>query len=61
MQWSTNENSICELCGNMDYVLSVVWLQANYGSKHDGKRVKLCICGNCMDRLFSKFKIYEMR
>lgn len=39
----------CDLCERVDLVPSKVTLEANYGSVHDGERVTLHICGDCMD------------
>jgi len=47
-----SESFVCDLCDQTDLVPSLVELAANYGSVHDGERVKLRICGNCMDWLF---------
>lgn len=41
----------CDICDQSDLVPSVVTLEANYGSKYDGERVTLMVCGDCMDWL----------
>ena len=47
---------ICELCGRLDLVPSIIKLDANYGSEFDGERISLCLCGKCMDRIFKMIK-----
>lgn len=47
------ENFCCDICDQPDLVPSRVELVAAYGSVHDGERVKLKICGDCMDWLFN--------
>ena len=43
----------CDICDRYDtYGPSKITLEANYGSKHDGERVTLNVCGDCMDWLF---------
>lgn len=42
----------CDICDQMDLVPSFVELTANYGSTHDGERVKLWVCSDCMDWIF---------
>ena len=42
----------CDICNQTDLVPSQIELVAAYGSAHDGERVKLKICGDCMDWLF---------
>ena len=44
---------ICPVCGQRDYVPSMITLRANYGSIHDGDRVTIYICGSCFDKLVS--------
>ena len=39
----------CDICDQPDLVPSTITLEANYGSKHDGTRVTLNVCGDCMD------------
>lgn len=46
----------CELCGAEDLVPSVIKLELNYGSKFDGDRLTLELCGNCADR---SMKLYR--
>lgn len=46
-----SENFYCDICDQTDLVPSLVELTANYGSAHDGERVKLRVCGDCMDWL----------
>ncbi len=46
-------NKNCELCGKPELVLSAVQLTCNYGSKNDGERLTLHICGACTDKLYS--------
>ncbi len=46
-------NKNCELCGEPELVLSTVQLTCNYGSKNDGERLRLHICGACADKLYS--------
>lgn len=43
---------VCEVCGQEDLCLSTIQLRANYGSIHDGERITLHVCGDCIDRLF---------
>lgn len=43
----------CDLCERKDLVPSKVELEANYGSTHDGERVTLHVCGDCMDWMFN--------
>lgn len=45
-------NNMCELCGSSDIVMSAVRLSCNYGSKYDGEKINLRICGDCADKLF---------
>ena len=47
------ENFCCDICDQTDLVPSWVELVAAYGSAHDGERVKLKICGDCMDWLLN--------
>ena len=47
-------NFTCDLCGRYcgtgDDVPSIVSMVGNYGStKHDGDKVTLRLCGNCID------------
>ena len=46
------EDFHCELCGAEDLVPSRIMLELNYGSRYDGDRLTLEICGNCADRLY---------
>lgn len=39
----------CDICDQSDLVPSAVTLEANYGSKYDGERVTLLVCGDCID------------
>lgn len=48
-----NGDFICEICGKPDMVMSEIRLSCNYGSKHDGERVTLSICGACADKIFN--------
>lgn len=46
----------CEICGGTDIsdtALSEIVLTAGYGSKLDGERVRLTICGRCADKILS--------
>lgn len=48
--------SKCEICGGTDAAdtaLSEIVLTAGYGSKLDGERVRLTICGRCADKILS--------
>lgn len=48
--------SKCEICGSTDVAdmaLSEIVLTAGYGSKLDGERVQLTICGRCADKILS--------
>lgn len=45
----------CELCGGGDAAgsaLSRLRLVFGYGSRHDGDRLELAICGECVDRIY---------
>lgn len=46
----------CEICGGVDVAetaLSEIILTAGYGSKLDGERVRLVLCGKCADKILS--------
>ena len=46
----------CEICGGTDVAdtaLSEIVLTAGYGSKLDGEQIRLAICGECADKIFS--------
>ena len=43
----------CEMCGQEEWFLSTIQLEAGYGSIHDGEHVTLHVCGNCIDCLFA--------
>ena len=46
---------VCDICDQYDvYGPSQITLEANYGSKHDGERVTLNICGDCMDWIYDR-------
>lgn len=50
----------CEICGGTDVadtVLSEIIITAGYGSKLDGERVRLKICGECADRVLSAMEL----
>ena len=48
----------CEICGGSDmgYALSELHLICGYGSKYDGKEIRLALCGECADRIFEFVK-----
>lgn len=46
-------NFRCDICDQTDLVPSQIELVAAYGSSHDGERVKLKICGDCIDWLLN--------
>lgn len=46
-----NGGFYCDICDQTDLVPSVVTLEANYVSKYDGERVRLLVCGDCIDWL----------
>ena len=50
-----NNDFICPLCHEHDYVPSEIILQANYGSSYDGERVVIQLCGECFDKIFTAF------
>lgn len=44
----------CEICGGEDcagVALSRLRLLCGYGSRCDGERIELAICGDCADRI----------
>lgn len=43
----------CEMCGKEELALSVIQLSCGYGSLNDGESVRLNICGECADRIYS--------
>lgn len=48
-----NTNFVCAMCGKHDDFPSYVDLIAGYGStKHDGDVLSICVCGDCIDKLF---------
>ncbi len=47
-----NGGFYCDICDQHDLAPSTITLAANYGSTHDGERVTLMVCGDCMDWLF---------
>ena len=48
----------CDICDQSDLVPSAVTLEANYGSKYDGERVTLWVCGDCIDWLIESIAEY---
>lgn len=46
-------NKKCEMCGKNDLLLSELRLTCNYGSKYDGERMTIDICGNCADKIYN--------
>ncbi len=50
---------ICEICGKQDLASSHIRLEANYGSIHDGERLELYVCGDCMDKIFEALYSYK--
>lgn len=47
-------NTRCEICGGEDcagVALSRLRLLCGYGSRYDGERIELAICGDCTDRI----------
>lgn len=47
-------NTRCEICGGKDCAgaaLSRLRLLCGYGSRYDGERIELTICGDCADRI----------
>lgn len=59
MKAVVNQNLIdhgCQICGGADIAdtaLSEVIINAGYGSKHDGRQLRLIVCGECADKLWS--------
>lgn len=51
---SSNNDFICPLCHEHDYVPSEIILQANYGSSYDGERMKIQLCGECFDKFWEQ-------
>lgn len=52
-------NCKCQICGDTDtanMALSVVIVNAGYGSIRDGQKFRLAICGKCADKLLSMCK-----
>lgn len=49
-----NNDFICPLCHEHDYVPSEIILQANYGSSYDGEHVAIQLCGECFDKIWNK-------
>ena len=50
--WSGFE---CDICDQDDiYGPSLITLEASRGSKHDGERVTLNVCGDCMDWIYDR-------
>lgn len=49
----------CEICGKQDLASSHIRLEANYGSIHDGERLELYVCGDCMDKMFEALYGYK--
>lgn len=52
----------CAICGGVDCsfaALSYIDLACGYGSKNDGERVTLSICGRCADKLYEIIKKKE--
>lgn len=47
-------NACCEICGERDLVMSELQIKCNYGSKHDGERLSLSVCGKCIYRIYDK-------
>lgn len=52
MDDSANTHFVCKICGVQHYVASIITLQANYGSIHDGEQMMFYVCGDCMDKLY---------
>lgn len=50
---SPNNDFICPLCHEHDYIPSTITMQANYGSIYDGERMKIQLCGECFDMLWN--------
>lgn len=53
-----DNNFVCDLCdkycGTGDDVPSIVTMTANYGStEHDGDKLTLRVCGDCIDWLMN--------
>lgn len=51
-----NDDFICPICGQSDWVASVIVLQANYGSCYDGEELELHLCGECFDFIYESLK-----
>ncbi len=51
---------ICPVCGEGNYSPSIITLQANYGSIHDGERVTIELCGGCFDKLLSAVNMFSV-
>ena len=45
-------NKNCEICGKSELVLSTLKLCFNFGSKNDGEKLTLNICGDCADTIY---------
>ena len=49
-----NNGFRCPICGQEEFVQSVVKLIANYGStEHDGETITFNVCGDCIDKLIN--------
>lgn len=49
-------NTRCEICGGEDCAgtaLSRLRLICGYGSRYDGERIELTICGECADKIYT--------
>lgn len=51
---SPNNDFICPMCNEHDYVPSEIILQANYGSSYDGEYMIIKLCGECFDKIWKQ-------
>lgn len=51
---SPNNDFICPLCHEPDYVPSEIIMQANYGSSYDGEYMIIKLCGECFDKFWEQ-------
>ena len=49
-------NKKCKMCGKEELALSVIELSCGYGSLNDGENIRLNICGECADKVYSLIK-----